>query len=930
MWNLTMHKIKLMKQIYNIFACFALLFVCQIAEAQIVIADPNMPTADKAVTITFDATKGTAGLKGYTGDVYAHTGVVTNQSNGQWKYAPEWGDNSAKYKMTSLGNDKWQLKITPSIKAYYGVPDGEIVEKMAFVFRSADKSKEGKYTDNKDIFITVYQAGLNVTFKTPEDNILVAVNENIDVQVTASNHTELTLFLDDDQLETTTGNSISTTVKSDKSGTHILKAVVKSETEEKTAEVQFMVRKPVEIAKRPDNIKVGINYIDKKTVTLCLYAPKKEYIYVIGDFNNWQVDNSYQMKKDDDYFWLTINDLTPKQEYAFQYLIDDNIRIADPYADKVLDPWNDKYIDSNTYPDLKAYPEGKTDHIVSVLETDQDKFKWSDDDFKMPTVPDLVVYELLIRDFTKAGNIKAVQAKLDYLQELGVNAVELMPFNEFEGNDSWGYNPSFYFAPDKAYGTKNDYKTFINECHQRGIAVIMDMVLNHSFGQSPMVRMYFDGTKPTAENPWYNVNNNFENPDANWGYDFNHESKVTQQFVDSVTSYWIKEYHIDGYRFDFTKGFSNTFHDNASDSWGSKYDAKRIELLERMTSQIWKVKKDALVIMEHLAENSEEKVLADYGILLWGNSNHTYNEATMGYNEGDKSDMSWICWKKRGWAEPNLMGYMESHDEERLMFKNLKYGNSAGSYNVKDLNTALERMQAANVFFYTIPGPKMLWQFGELGYDISIDEGGRTNKKPVLWNYFEDVARRQLYDVCAELIKVKKKEPAFESNNFTLDLKGALKRISINHSDMDVRVIGNFDVKKGSISPKFSKTGTWYEFFTAEKLSVTDKNMQVELKPGGYRIYTSKKLKDTPTAVPDVEKQLVKIYPNPVADVLHIDNITTISNISIYNINGQRVFNKPSNSSTAVLQMSNLQPGIYLLILENKKGEKVSEKIIKR
>lgn len=79
----------------------------------------GFPTENDEVTIIFDATKGTAGLKGFTGDVYAHTGVILSTGT-SWQYAPTWGDNSAKYKLTSLGNDKWQLKITPNIREYYG------------------------------------------------------------------------------------------------------------------------------------------------------------------------------------------------------------------------------------------------------------------------------------------------------------------------------------------------------------------------------------------------------------------------------------------------------------------------------------------------------------------------------------------------------------------------------------------------------------------------------------------------------------------------------------------------------------------------------------------------------------------------------------------------------------------------------------------
>ena len=81
-----------------------------------------------------------------------------------------------------------------------------------------------------------------------------------------------------------------------------------------------------------------------------------------------------------------------------------------------------------------------------------------------------------------------------------------MPFNEFEGNNSWGYNPDFYFAPDKYYGPENTLKQFIDSCHAKGIAVVMDIALNHSFGSSPLVQLYWDAAnnRPAADNPWFN------------------------------------------------------------------------------------------------------------------------------------------------------------------------------------------------------------------------------------------------------------------------------------------------------------------------------------------------------------------------------------------------------------------------------------------
>ena len=819
-----------MKKLYK-YILLCLLLVPTIGFGQIT-TEPEFPNVNSEITITFDSSKDSR-LGAFSGELYAHTGVFIEGSTDWQHVIGNWGDNNAQPKLTNKGNGIYELVITPNITDYYSVASGEVVTDITLVFRSGDGSSQ-----TNDLTIKIFQEGLNVSFASPADDTMVTKNQSFQVEVKATANDNLTLFLDGVQQETTTTSEISTSIQTAVSGTHELVALATAGSEEARETIHFFVREDVVTEQMPAGIVPGINYIDDNTVTLALYAPNKEYIYAIGDFSNWEIDNTYQMKKDADHFWITIDNLTAGKEYIYQYIIDGNIKIADPYADKLLDPWNDKYISNETYPNLLAYPADKTTEIASVFQTAQTSYNWTDSGFVVPDEQDLVVYELHIRDFVATGNIKTVKDTLDYLERLGVNAIELMPFNEFEGNDSWGYNPSFYFAPDKAYGTKEDYKAFVNECHKRGIAVLMDMVLNHSFGQSPFLRMYFDGTKPTADSPWYNVDNNFENPAAHWGYDFNHTSQATKDLVDRINTYWMNEYHIDGFRFDFTKGFSNTPHSNSSDPWGSKYDQQRIDLLKRMATEIWNVKSDAVVIFEHLSENSEEKELAAHGILMWGNANHDYRAAT----EGESSDFNWTSWKTRAWDGPKVLSYMESHDEERMMYHNLTEGNSLDGYNVRSLNTALSRIETAAAFFLTIPGPKMIWQFGELGYDISIDENGRTGKKPIKWEYQDNPNRKRVYQVFAALAKIKKEEAAFKSDNFTLTTNQLLKRIEINHADMDVRIIGNFDVKKGSISPKFSKTGTWYDYISGKEINVTDIDANIELAPGAYHIYTTKQL----------------------------------------------------------------------------------------
>ena len=813
---------------------------------------PYFPTDQDSIIVIFDATQGNGGLAGYTGDVYAHTGVLTNLSPNpsSWRYVKtNWGVNTPETKLTRIGTDLYQFVIRPSVRIFYNVPTIENITHIAFVFRSATSPyREGKTADGGDIFLPMASAGLNVAITQPSEFPQIKLlNDTLAIQAVSAQATSLILYIDNVQVAQTSSSSLNYNYIAGSYGKKWIKAVAVSGTQQKADSVYVVIRPPVVIQNAPAGTIDGINYTSATSVVLQFYAPQKEYAYIIGDFNNWEIDPEHYMKKtsDGNKYWLQLNGLGVNTEYAFQYYLDGKIRFADPYADKILDPWNDKWISSATYPNLKVYPTGKTSQVVSVLQTAQSQYQWQTSNYQRPKNEDLVIYELLIRDFTEVHTYKSLTDTLNYFVELGVNAIELMPVMEFEGNESWGYNPMFKLAPDKYYGVKNELKKFIDKAHEKGIAVILDIVLNHHFGNSPLVRLYWDAVnnRPAASSPWLNP---VPMHPYNVGYDFNHETQATKDYVDRVCSYWLTEYKVDGFRFDLSKGFTQVNSGSNVGLWG-QYDQSRINLLKRMADKIWEVDSTAYVILEHFADNSEETVLSNYGMMLWGNLNHNYNEATMGYHDNNKSDLAWGSYKNRGWQKPHLITYMESHDEERLMYKNLQYGNSSGNYNIKDLNTALNRIKLAAAFFFTIPGPKLLWQFGELGYDYSINyptgtSASRTDKKPIRWDYYNNVNRRNVYKVFKYLINLKKNYDVFRTNNYNLSVSGALKRIQLNHSSMNVNIVGNFDVTTKSIMPAFQNTGMWYSYFTEDTLFVTDVNAPIELLPGEFHIYTTVKL----------------------------------------------------------------------------------------
>lgn len=907
--------------------------------AQIIVTDPDFPIAENSVVITYNPAAGNNPLTGSEGDLYAHTGVLTDLSNSpsDWKYViSSWRDNSAKSKLTPIGGGLYTLDIGPSIREFYGVPAGETILQMAFVFNNGIGGNwEGKTTTGSDIFIDVYEVGLNVSFELPaSDALLVEMNGQIDVKVNSTSADSLALYVNDNYLTSTVEASISATITASQSGKSWVKAIAYANNGANMVQDSFyyFVRPTQVVEALPNGIQDGINYINDNTVILCLYAPFKSDVFAIGDFSDWEVSEELYMKKTPDglRYWIQLDNLTAGQPYIYQYLIDGTDKFADIYADQISDPWNDKWIDETTYPNLPDYPDGKTEGVASVFTTAQTDYTWQVNNFQKPKITDLVIYETLVRDITSAHSYQALIDTISYFKNLGINAIELMPVNEFEGNESWGYNPAFYFAPDKYYGTKDDLKEFIDICHQNGMAVIIDMVLNHSYGLNPMVHMYWDdaNNRPAANNPWFNTVS--PNTEYSWGYDFNHESEDTKAFVDRVNKYWIDEFKVDGFRYDFTKGFTNT----SGSGWA--YDAGRIGILKRMADKVWESDSESYVILEHFADNNEEKELANYGMMIWGNMNGSFKEAHMGYTASGNSNIDWASYQKRGWTNPNLVVYMESHDEERQMVYTATWGNNDGaSYDIKSQTIAIERMKLGFLFDFMIPGPKMIWQFEELGYDVSIDYNGRVGNKPPKWGYLFDSRRLALKTFVSEIANLKTSLDVFETTNYNLDVYNALKRIKLNSTELNLVALGNFDVVSGNIVGSFQHTGTWYDYFNGTTLEVTNVNMTISLDAGEYRLYSDSEITedDLGTGIKSPVLSNFQIFPNPAGSLLYIipSNSIQVLEWKIFSLQGKEVLSGRWNVDQVQesVDISSLKSGLYIYEIITTEG-KYQEKLIKQ
>lgn len=785
---------------------------------------------NSTVTIYFDAT--TTNLNGWTGEIYAHTGVITDKSSNtsDWKYAPTWLDNSEKYKLTYVSRNVWKLTYPSGIRAYYGVASSDKILQLAFVFRNSDGSIEGK-DNGKDIFMKVVEPGLNIDFLAPKDNNIWVNNTAYAIGIGATGAETIKLYqnsITSTPLKTVNGQTLLTyqfTTSKEEDLVFIAEAISGATIKRDT--LYGCVVKSTEAKTRPVGIKDGVT-IEGDKATFVLYAPGKNSVLLLGDFNKYSPRNEYVMFRDGDYFWITLSGLSSNKEYSYQFLVDKYIKVADPYCEKILDPWNDSYISSTVYPNLMKYPSSLTSEVVSVFNTTKTTYSWGDGSFTKPNQKSLTIYELHFRDFTTEGTVKAALAKLDYLKTLGINAIELMPIQEFDGNDSWGYNPNFFFAADKAYGTQNDYKDFINEAHKKGIAVILDVVFNQTWGQHPWCRMWMDADgSPSAINPFYN---DVAPHPYSVGNDLRHSNAKLREHIKEVLKYWITEYHIDGYRFDLSKGFTQTYSGTDVSKWG-EYDATRVAYIKEYIDAMKSEDPNSYPILEHFAGDTEENELAAYGALLWRNANYYFGETVMGYSA--TSNLSFL------FGGANRMGYMESHDEERIAYKAKTY---SASFVKSSLNIQLNRIAAAAAFLFLSPEARMMWQFGELGYDISIDYNSRVGKKPVLWNYYDITERRNLYNNFSKIITFRTthpnifntSSPTFTSWVTTSDW--ASRKMVLSTPSGSVVVMANFSDISYNASCSMPQTGTWKNLISNEDVEVTSSTYSKTLAPSEFII----------------------------------------------------------------------------------------------
>jgi hypothetical protein len=926
-----------------------------------VTTSPTSFEANQAVTINFNKT-GTP-LATYTGTIYAHIGVTVNGVDWQ-NVKGTWGNNTTQPALTLVSGSTYKLDIAPNLFTYFGVATTNSITKICVVFRGSTGTPQ---TSNYYINVGAFQA----TLVSPAVNSSTVLTSGQSFSVSASNTgaaATYTLLANGTSINTSTGNSYSythTNVTSNQ--TYQLQVTLGTITF--TYNFYVIVDPGTQTIAMASGLEDGINYnaSDTSKATLVLTAPGKDYVYVAGSFNSWHPDATYAMKKDGTTgkYWLELTGLTPGTQYTYQYWVVDNtptlnspklVKTGDPYSTLVLSSFDDPWIPAVSYPNMPAFPTASgQDREVTVLQTGQTPYNWSaaTTNFVKPNKDKLVVYELLLRDFDANRNFQTVIDRIDYLKNLKVNAVEIMPVMEYEGDEGWGYNPCYHLALDKYYGTAAKFKELIDLLHQNGIAVILDVALNHAFGRNPMVRMWMkdpdgDGWGDAAsDNPYFNE---YAKHSYGVGNDFNHSSAYTKYYTKRVIKQWVEEFKIDGFRWDLTKGFTQAC-SSGDDTCTNGYLQDRVDILREYADYSWLLDPNHYVIFEHLGQDYEEQQWANYrvnetpskGVMMWGEMTYPYTQLIEGYTTG--ADISRMGYSSRGFTGKRLMGYPESHDKDRLMYSAMTYGvGTGGSPVAGNLNNSLIRMSSIGAVSLLVPGPKMLWHFAELGMNDSIYTctNGTVNtetdatagdcklatKPQPQWvnNWLGNTQRAKVYSDYSRMIDLKINYPVFNAN-YVISPNGTnLKQRMYIWDDTipttqlkNVVVLTNFTTDSSTVTPDFPYTGTWVNLMDNTTINVTSTTSPITIEAGGFRIYGNQAV-----VLSNQENNLdatIGLIPNPAKDFFTINR--NANSVEIYTITGQLVKSFNQKQMEYQYTISDLNDGIYIVkIVDDNKKEK--------
>ena len=531
-----------------------------------------------------------------------------------------------------------------------------------------------------------------------------------------------------------------------------------------------------------------------------LFAPYNDKASLKGCFSDW---SEISMQRDEQGYFRTSVDLEDGvYQYKFRvqsqsyFLENEWVEVCDPYATDIDDPSQNSVV---------RIKDGK-----KIIDT----YVWQHDDKSLPSNDELVIYELFVGGFSggeagkkERGRFKDVIDKLDYLQDLGINAVELMPIQEYPGNKYWGYNPRHYFAVESSYGSTEDLKRLIDECHGRGMRVLMDCIFNHGDTETPLTKINFD----------YWFTREPSDPDNSWGpefdydrYDENLDLKPAWEFIGDVVRFWIQEYHIDGIRYDAAKQIAN----RDFMSWISQ-QAKQAAAMKPFFNTA-----------EYIPEDPD---LAGYGKPMDACWHESFYQQALKHICGDEFDLNGLkqtidCSQQGYQGTTTAINYISCHDHKYTMAE-------LGDRTIF-ADEAYKRAKLGAVLLMTAVGIPLVWMGNEFGEynpeeEIAID-----------WTLLENDSNQNLRDYYRGLINLRKNNHALRTNNIDFFHEDPESKVLAytrwNDEGSRVVVVINFsgNFLKGYAIEHFPHEGTWHEWTKDYQVEAKEGRLAIDL--GGY------------------------------------------------------------------------------------------------
>ncbi len=540
-----------------------------------------------------------------------------------------------------------------------------------------------------------------------------------------------------------------------------------------------------------------------------LFAPNNIAASLIADFTDWK---DIAMEKGDDGYFQTMQSLA---DGAYQYRFkirskswfneeDEWKTITDPYASNV---------DPETQNAFLILKDGKK--IV-------DEYVWKSDGVHLSVNSQLVIYELHVGDFSGGeedgytrGKYTDVIAKLNYLADLGVNAIELMPLKSNPGDFNWGYSPIHYFTPEENFGSTEQLKELIDKCHGLGIRVIVDGVYNHASTENALNQIDHDY--------WYRREG--KDPEQNWGPEFNYELidekldvNPAMVFIADSIRFWTMEYRIDGIRFDAAKQIDN-------------FDALRgfVRNAREMSDM-----KPFFTVAEFIPPTPEITEPAGPVESCW---NDSFMYAVVEYLAGEALNLE----KMKDAIDSTRLGfegvtsvtnYLANHDQNRLFRK-------LGERGILDAEL-YTRAKLGALILMTAVGVPMIWMGEEFGEHVPMSE--QSNK--INWTLLENEPNKELFNYYKTLIGLRTANTAFQSTNIEFfhedtecgvlcfhryDDAGNGVVVALNLSDDDLE---NYTI------PNFPLDGTCREWTADHEVEITANGLTCDLSRREGLVFT--------------------------------------------------------------------------------------------